>query len=247
MKYIELLRDEGVVEILLNRPPVNALNKELIEELREAFHDVEACSQDRVVIIRSLTRAFVAGADIKMMETFHQLQQVREMVHYVKDLQQLYDQLEAMSKPTIAYIEGHALGGGLELAMSCDFRVMNRQVAKVGLPEVKLGLIPGAGGTQRLTRLIGETKAKELIYFSKQWNADEAYQHGLVSSVVNGREDVLEIASQLANQSLSAIVSVKRCIQTASEQTHSLGSERELTETLNAFSSEDARIGMELF
>lgn len=249
MNYLTVKHNQNVVEIILNRPPVNAINEELVTELRETFHSLEVDREVKVIILRSNLSVFVAGADIKMMKEIQSNQETNRMLTYVKNLQETLNYIENLSKPTIAYINGSAMGGGLELALSCDFRIIN-QTAKIGLPEVRLGLIPGGGGTQRLTRLVGETKAKEIIYFSRNLTAQEAFDYGIVSKVVSGEdaiEHVYEFVNALKEQAPIALAEVKRCILSAGQETLTIGSEKEITATAKVFTSEDARIGFTAF
>lgn len=249
MEYLNINIKDQIAEVIVNREPVNAINQQLADEINEAFHQLESDDNVRVVILRSELNVFVSGADIKMMKELQNNKETGRMLKYVKSLQDTLNFIENISKPTIAYINGHAMGGGLELGLACDFRIINEN-AKIGLPEVKLGLIPGAGGTQRLTRLIGETKAKEIIYFSKHLTAYESLNYGIVSKIVNdenGIDIVFEFARQLRDQAPIALAEVKRCIQNSGQQTLENGSEKEITATANVFNSEDARIGFTSF
>lgn len=243
-------KNESVVEIILNRPPVNALNEELVEELYDTLQSIQTEKDIRVVILRSQLPVFISGADIKMMKELQENQETSRMLEYVKKLQETLTTLENMSKPTIAYINGHAMGGGLELALACDFRVMSTENTAIGLPEVQLGMIPGAGGTQRLTRIVGETKAKELIYFARYLSAQEALDLGIVSYICSsekGLEKVYELANQLVVKAPLAIASSKRCIQSSGQNTLSIGLEKEISETENVFTSHDSKIGFTSF
>jgi enoyl-CoA hydratase len=248
--HVLLERNESVCEVILNRPPVNALNEELVNELGAALQQVEKDKDVRVVIIRSAVSSFVAGADIKMMEEIQSNQETGRMLSYLKGLQNTLTYLENMQKPTIAYISGHAMGGGLELALACDFRIMTKNDAKIGLPELKLGMFPGAGGPQRLTRIVGEAKAKDLIYFSRLLSAEEALSCNIVTHVVSpegGLNKVYEIAKELSKKAPVALAAAKRCIQSAAQESLVLGSEKELMETAIVFNSEDAKIGFKAF
>lgn len=250
MEFVRLNKSGKICEVIVEREPVNALNEELVVELGEVFRKIEHDQEVRVVILRSGLKVFVAGADIKMMETLQQNQETGRMLNYVKKLQDTLNILENLPKPTIAYINGHAMGGGLELALACDFRVMVSGKAKIGLPEIRLGMNPGAGGTHRLTRLIGETKTKELVYFGKSLTAEDAYKYGIVSTVVaaeNGLNEVYELAGGLAKQAPIALAGIKRCIQSAGQSTLGTGLEMDLLETAKAFTSNDAKIGFQAF
>lgn len=199
MNYENLLLEtnEKILTISINRPnQLNALNKETIQELHQAFADADADVNIRVIIITgSGTRAFVAGADIKEFAHFN-ASEGKELAKGGHEL--LFDFVENLSTPVIAAINGFALGGGLELAMAAHFRIASDN-AKVGLPEVTLGLIPGYGGTQRLAQLIGKGKAMEMILTANMITAQEAKECGLVNHVVS-QEELLPLAKKLATK-----------------------------------------------
>ncbi len=187
--------DGGVRTITINRPQqLNALNRETIAEFDSALNEADADKSVRVLIITgSGPKAFVAGADIKEFAHFA----VEEGKALSADGQKkLFDHVERMSKPVIAAVNGFALGGGLELAMSCHIRVASDN-ARMGLPEVSLGVIPGYGGTQRLARLVGKGKAMEMIFTAGMIKADEALQWGLVNHVVAQAAGPGEVGNQL--------------------------------------------------
>lgn len=197
MSFNNILIDntEKVRLITINRPAqLNALNKETIQELHEAFSRVESDPDVRVVILTGAgEKAFVAGADIKEFASFG-VEEGMELA--ARGQEQLFDLVSDLSTPVIAAINGFALGGGLELAMSCHFRVASDN-ARMGLPEVSLGLIPGYGGTQRLAQLVGKGRAMEMITTASMVSADEAFQMGLVNHIVE-REDIIEGAAKYA-------------------------------------------------
>jgi enoyl-CoA hydratase len=198
--------DDYLAFITINRPKkLNALNKETIAELHNAFRDLEENRQVRViVIIGSEDKAFVAGADISEFADFD----AKKGSKLAKKGQELlFDFIENLSTPVIAAINGFALGGGLELAMSCHFRVASKN-AKMGLPEVTLGLIPGYGGTQRLPLLVGKGKAMEMIMTANMISAEEAQNYGLVNYVVDQNELIPlceKLAFKIAQNSSTAI------------------------------------------
>jgi enoyl-CoA hydratase/carnithine racemase len=181
--------DGGIATILLKRPPMNALNVEIQEALREAAEEVTERRDVAAVVIYGGEKVFAAGADIKEMETMS----YTDMVFHSRRLQSAFSAVARIPKPTVAAITGYALGGGCELTLTCDFRVAARN-AKLGQPEVLLGVIPGAGGTQRLARLVGPAKAKDLVYSGRFVSADEALAMGLVDEVVEEAEDVYAAA-----------------------------------------------------
>lgn len=173
--------EDSVAYIVINRPEVrNALNDQTVIEIKTAFESLEYENNIRCVVLTGKgDKAFVSGADIESLKE-------RDSLYYLKNntLQDVYDYIERFDKPTIAMINGHALGGGLELALSCDIRIIASH-AKVGLPELKLGIIPGGGGTQRLSRIIGKGKAMEMVLTGSVISANEALSYNLVSASVD--------------------------------------------------------------
>ncbi|KIL37339.1 enoyl-CoA hydratase [Cohnella kolymensis] len=186
--------------IRFNRPEaMNALNYETLTALGEIIETIEQNPRDiRAVIVTGEGRAFCAGADLKERGLLSE-QQVRRSV---KKIQQVFSALERLPQPTIAAINGFAFGGGLELALACDFRYAIRD-AKMGLTEVSLGIIPGAGGTQRLPRLIGQAKAKELILTARKINAAQAYELGMLNGVADYQEQLKQMTEGLAGEILA--------------------------------------------
>jgi enoyl-CoA hydratase len=199
MSYNNILVEETspVATITINRPnKLNALNRDTIQELSEAFSDLDADSDIKTIILTgSGEKAFVAGADISEFADFS-VKQGGKLA--AKGQKLLFDLVENLSTPVIAAINGFALGGGLELAMSCHFRVASDN-ARMGLPEVSLGVIPGYGGTQRLPQLIGKGRAMELIMTASMINAEQALSYGLVNHVVPQGE-LLELCEKLAGK-----------------------------------------------
>ena len=199
MNYQNILvaYNNGITTITINRPSkLNALNRDTIEELHNAFVEVYSDQSTRVIILTgSGEKAFVAGADISEFANFS----VKEGGKLSKKGQELvFDFIENLSKPVIAAVNGFALGGGLELAMACHFRIASDN-AKMGLPEVSLGVIPGYGGTQRLPQLVGKGKAMELIMTAGMIAAEEAKDCGLVNHVTT-LEELLPLAEKIANK-----------------------------------------------
>ena len=186
--------DGAVATIRLDRPKMNALSIQLQAELGAAAAAVSSRSDIRAVVIYGGPRIFAAGADIKEMEAMS----VGQMAAQATRLQDAFIALARIPKPTIAAVTGFALGGGLELALTADFRVLG-DTARVGQPEIQLGVIPGAGGTQRLSRLIGPSKAKELIFSGRHVRADEALALGIADKVVPA-DDVYDEALNWARQ-----------------------------------------------
>ncbi|EGF76888.1 hypothetical protein BATDEDRAFT_14474 [Batrachochytrium dendrobatidis JAM81] len=174
--------DKGIFVLTLDRPAAkNALGRTLLSQFRQSINDLRFNDQARVVIVKSaVDGVFCAGADLKERAQM----QPSEVAAFVNSLRAAFSELESLPMPTIAVVDGFALGGGLELALCTDLRV-GGQKAKVGLPETKLAIIPGAGGTQRLCRLIGVSRAKELIFTSRVLTSSEAFDYGIVNYTVN--------------------------------------------------------------
>lgn len=208
MKFSTLLvtKKEQIAILTINRPSkLNALNKETIYELHQAFDTLNADKSVKVIIVTGTgEKAFVAGADISEFASFSQEQGTQLAA---KGQELLFDFVENLETPVIAAVNGFALGGGLELAMACHFRIASEN-AKMGLPEVSLGVIPGYGGTQRLPQLVGKGKAMELIMTAGMVTANEAKEWGLVN-YVKPQEELLpfakKIASKITNNSSVAI------------------------------------------
>lgn len=171
----------GIACLSLNRPQTkNAISLTLLRQLRESIEAVHFDKSVRVLILRSTTTgSFCAGADLAERRTMSQLQ----VAKFLADLRDTLGKLESLPMPTIAAIDGPALGGGLELSLACDLRVAGRDVTKIGLPETSLGIIPGAGGTQRVTKLLGPSRAKDLIFTARTLSAVEALEWGLVNYI----------------------------------------------------------------
>ncbi|NDV14515.1 enoyl-CoA hydratase [Muricauda sp. TY007] len=202
--YIE--EENNLATITINRPKkLNALNKRTIEELHVAFKELDEDRDIKVIIITgSGEKAFVAGADISEFANFS-VKEGRQLAAVGQ--QQLFDFVENLSTPVIAAINGFALGGGLELAMACHFRVASSN-ARMGLPEVSLGVIPGYGGTQRLPQLVGKGRAMEMIMTAGMIDSDKAFGYGLVNHVVSSEELLpfcMKIANRISNNSSVAI------------------------------------------
>jgi enoyl-CoA hydratase len=190
-EFVRVEAEGGIATIRLDRPPVNALSVQLKLEIGEAAAQVSRDESVRAVILYGGERIFAAGADIGEMASLG----TAEMAARSARLQRAFSAVAQIPKPVVAAITGYALGGGLELALCADFRVLGDS-AKVGQPEIKLGIIPGAGGTQRLARLIGPARAKDMIFTGRQVSAAEALSMGLADLVVPDR-DVFQAARDL--------------------------------------------------
>jgi enoyl-CoA hydratase len=241
MSYNNILvsSKDNIAQVTINRPEkLNALNKETILELHNALGDLEEEDSVRVIIITGAgEKAFVAGADISEFADFDE-EQGAELAREGQRL--LFDFIENLSKPVIAAVNGFALGGGLELAMACHFRVASTN-AKMGLPEVSLGVIPGYGGTQRLPLLVGKGKAMEMIMTAGMISAEEAKEYKLVNYVVP-QEELLSFTESIATKILrnsplaisAAIRAVNACYQDGVN-----GFETEIEEFGNSFGTDD--------
>lgn len=228
---------DGVALLTINRPEkLNALNKETIQALSECFDELDEDVNVRAIILTgSGTKAFVAGADISEFADFTK-EQGEALAREGQN--KLFDKVENMSKPVIAAINGFALGGGLELAMSCHFRYASEN-ARMGLPEVTLGVIPGYGGTQRLPMLVGKGRAMEMIFTAAMIKADEAREAGLVNRVVPQDELIAacrETALKIAANSSTAIAAAIEAINTGSRDVEG-GFEAEKKNFGNCFQS----------
>jgi len=215
--YLETSRTQGVVSLCLNRPQTkNAISIRLLEELRTCLEEVRLNNMMRVLIVRSSTPgAFCAGADLSERRSMSQSQ----VDKFLSDLRATLSLLENLPLPTIAAIDGPALGGGLELALACDLRVAAQSVTKIGLPEVRLGIIPGAGGTQRATRLLGISKAKELIFSARALSANDAKEFGVIDHVApkDAVERAMELAEEMSAGAPLALRAAKLAISRAAD------------------------------
>ena len=230
--------------IRLNRPEaLNALNAELIEEMRQALDSFEADDAIGCIVITGNDKAFAAGADIKQMQAKSYLQAYKE------DFIARWDRVAAVRKPVVAAVAGFALGGGCELAMMCDI-VIAADTAKFGQPEIKLGVMPGSGGTQRLIRQIGKSKAMELCLTGRMMDAVEAERANLVSRVVPAAalmEEALKTARSIAAMSLPAAMMTKETINRAYETSLAEGIRFERRVFHAMFATADQKEGMAAF
>ena len=238
-------RDDGVAVVTIDRQDaLNALNHETLEELRDRLRELAIDTAARVVVLTGAgEKAFAAGADIKEMTEMSVLEGHAwgALGHECCRL------LESMPKPTLAAVNGFALGGGCELALACDIRYASEN-AKFGQPEINLGIIPGWGGTQRLARVCGLGVAKDLILTGRVVDAEEALRIGLVNGVHDPvLEKAREVAALLASKSSVALASAKRAVNHAIQGDHVENLEREASEFGELFASEDAKEGLTAF
>jgi enoyl-CoA hydratase len=241
---IDLETQGRVGLITLNRPQaLNALNRQLIAELNEALDALETNPDIGCMVITGSEKAFAAGADIKEMAGLGYPQV------YLDDFFDTADRIARRRKPLIAAVSGYALGGGCELALMCDF-IYAAESARFGLPEITLGVLPGIGGTQRLTRAVGKAKAMEMCLTARQMNADEAECAGLVARVFPNEqllEETLKTASTIAERSLPAAMMIKECINRVDEIGLSEGIRFERRLFHSVFATEDQKEGMNAF
>ena len=244
MELVDYRTEGGVAVITLQRPPVNALNPALIADIDAAVGLAEAPDVRAVVVTGS--PHFAAGADITgFQQAFESGAEERQAT----GLSEAILRLENLHKPTIAAVSGFALGGGLELAMGTDFRFL-AESAKVGQPEILLGIIPGAGGTQRLARIVGPQRCKEMCLSGRHVGAEEARSIGLADEVVPD-DDLLdrtmEVAQRFAEGPTVAYAAVKRAVTRGFDRTLEEGLAIEAEQFARVFATEDARIGVKAF
>jgi enoyl-CoA hydratase len=249
VKYNHLLTEviDNIGWLKINRPDsLNSLNSEVVESLECALRDLEQDAAVKVVVITGTgEKAFVAGGDIKEMAAIAPL----AALAFARKGQQMIEFIEKMHKPVIAAVNGYALGGGLELALACDF-IYASEKAKLGCPEVTLGVIPGFGGTQNLSRLIGPNKAKELIFSGKILTAQQAREWGIVNQVFPAEElsaRVMEIAQLIAHNGMIAVASAKDAIVNGLNMNKEDGLRYESSLFATLFTTEDQKEGMQAF
>lgn len=244
-QFVALDVDGGIATIRLQRPPMNALDAQMQDELREIATQVGDRADVAAVVVYGGQKVFAAGADIKQMQAMDYV----SMVQRSAALQAAFTALARVPKPTVAAITGYALGGGLELALACDFRVC-AQDAQVGQPEILLGLIPGAGGTQRLARLVGPARAKDLIFTGRFVAAPEALAMGLVDEVV-ATERVYEAArakvARYVGGPALALRAAKEAIDRGLEVDLETGLQLERLQFAGLFATQDRATGMASF
>ncbi|MBE9376246.1 enoyl-CoA hydratase/isomerase family protein [Saccharopolyspora sp. HNM0983] len=245
-EFVRLEVDGAVGTIRLDRPPMNALNQQIEAELRDAAIEATERADIRAVIVYGGEKVFAAGADIKEMVDKTAAQMARKEE---RGLSGALSAVAAIPKPTVAALTGYALGGGFELALACDRRVAGENV-KVGQPEILLGVIPGAGGTQRLARLIGPSKAKDIIYTGRFVRADEALALGMVDETVPA-DDVYAAARRWADQftggAARALAAAKAAIDGGLDVDLDSGLKLETHLFTGTFATEDQEIGMRSF
>jgi enoyl-CoA hydratase/carnithine racemase len=244
-EFVTLQVEDGVGTIRLERPKMNAINEQLHFEVRAAAMEATRRDEVRAVVLYGGERVFAAGADIKAMSKL----EATSMVAWGRELTDSFTQVATIPKPVIAAITGYALGGGYELALCADFRVLGAS-AKIGQPEIQLGIIPGAGGTQRLSRLVGPAKAKDLIFTGRHVGAEEALEIGMADAVVPDDEvysTAVAMARKFAAGPPLAFAAAKRAIDEGLELPLNEGLALESRLFAELFGSEDQKIGMSSF
>ena len=244
-EFVSVEVSEGVATILLERPPMNPLSLQVQQEIKAAAEEVSARADIGAVILYGGPKVFAAGADIKEMVDMS----YQDMALASSALQGAFTAVASIPQPTIAAITGYALGGGCELALCCDLRIAAED-AKLGQPEILLGIIPGAGGTQRLTRLVGPSRAKEIVFTGRFVGAEESLRIGLVNQVVPADEvyaTARTLAVKLAKGAPLAMRAAKRAIDGGIETDLKTGLELERLEFSGLFATDDRTIGMESF
>ncbi|MDD4549440.1 MAG: enoyl-CoA hydratase-related protein [Syntrophomonadaceae bacterium] len=243
---LTLTYDESICTLTLNRPKaMNALNEELIRELDMAIDMISSDDQVKVLIITGNEKVFAAGGDIKAMNECNPLQ----AKDYVSPIHKVFNKIASLPKPTIAAISGFAFGGGVELILTCDFRIAADN-AKLGFPEITLGIFPAAGGSQRLPRLIGLAKTKELMFTGDTIDAATALSIGLVNKVVSQKElfeHVKKLASKLSSKPPVAFKLLKESIHTGLDMDLNSGLVIEVEKFCSLFATEDQKEGMTAF
>lgn len=245
MSFVKLEVENAIGTIRLDRPPMNALNAEVQDGLFEAAQEATHRKDVRAIIVYGGENVFAAGADVKEMATWS----YTDMLDRSTALQAAFTAVARIPKPTVAAITGYALGGGCELALACDRRIAGDN-AKIGQPEILLGVIPGAGGTQRLTRLVGPARAKDIIFTGRFVGAQEALNIGLIDQVVAPGDvytAAVEWAAQFANGPAYALRAAKEAIDRGLETDLDTGLEIERQQFAALFATEDRTVGMESF
>ncbi|MGG3918623.1 enoyl-CoA hydratase [Parageobacillus thermoglucosidasius] len=246
MEFFRVHKEEFVADVAFSRPPANALSSAVLKELSSLLDELEADENVRVVLLRGEGRFFSAGADIK---EFTSIKSNEEAVKLSKAGQQVLERIERFTKPVIAAVHGAALGGGLELAMSCHVRIVSEN-AKLGLPELQLGIIPGFAGTQRLPRYVGFSKAAEMMWTSEPITGTEAVQWGLASKAVPEEqllEEAKKLAKKIAQKSPISIRATLQLLNAFKEKSFQEAVREEAELFGSVFTTEDAKEGVRAF
>ncbi|MBN2284734.1 MAG: enoyl-CoA hydratase/isomerase family protein [Deltaproteobacteria bacterium] len=237
---------DDVAVITMNNPPVNALGIQFLEDITTVLDQIESPGAARAVLITSSCPGFFStGDDVGPLKDIDD-----EMINMLPAAHAFLDRLEALPLPTVAGINGHALGGGFELALACDFRFMGRDSGSIGMPEVRLGMIPVMGGTQRLPQIVGRAKALEMMIKGRALTPGEAKESGIVTDIFPQEElfeRSLEYARRLARQATMAIGRIKRCVMTGLKDGFDAGMAMEFQTFRENIRTHDAREGIDAF
>ena len=239
--HLDVSFKKHVAVVEINRSPVNALNLSLLNQLLATFIRLENNDNIHSIILRSaIPSIFSAGADIQELSDFT----TREIRRFVETGQNLCTVIENLKQPVIAVIQGHALGGGCEIALSCDLRIAS-EAASLGQPEIHLGLIPGWGGTQRLPKLLGKSRAMNVILLGNPINALQAFDIGLVNYLVNSNKVnafAVDLATKIASQSTIASFGIKAAINASSTSSITAGLQEEIQQFIKCSLSKEHKI-----
>jgi len=244
-EFVKLEVDGGVGTVRLDRPPMNAFSRQVQEELRACAEEATRRADVRAVVVYGGEKVFAAGADVKEMAAMS----YADLAPVARRLSACFGSLSEIPKPTVAAITGYALGGGMEVALGCDRRVCGDN-AKLGQPEILLGIIPGGGGTQRMARLIGASRAKDLIFTGRMVGAEEALEIGLVDQVVPADEvygAARGWAEQFVNGPAVALAAAKKAIDGGLDVDLRSGLDLEAEMFAALFATEDRQLGMASF
>lgn len=246
MEFLGYSIENGVAFVTIQRPPANALSSSIIKELSALFAEMETNEEVRAVLLHGEGKFFSAGADIKEFTT---VSSGEGFSNLATDGQETFEKIENYPKPVIAAIHGAALGGGLELAMACHIRLVTEN-AKLGLPELQLGLVPGFAGTQRLPRYVGAAKAAEMLFTSEPISGKEAAEYGLANHAYP-EEDLLpkarELAFKIAKKSPIALKAAIELLNYSKHENYYKGVQKEAESFGTVFVSEDAKEGISAF
>lgn len=244
---ISHLEDSRIALLKLNRPEKrNALSNSLLEALDAAFTNVQQDPVVRVIVIGAQGSEFCAGADIAELRA---KESAVEAAGYIKQIQRIYRKMEALDRPVIAAVQGVALGGGFELCLACDL-VIAEETARFGLPEVNLGILPGAGGTQRLPRIVGRNRAKAILFSGEPVSAKEMQAAGVVHSVVphgEAERQAVDLAKKLAEKPPLAIAKLKQLVNQGVQANLETGLQLEIESITTLFGTQDQKEGMSAF
>lgn len=246
MNFLQVNVEDRVAAITINKAPANALSSAVLKELSIVLDELENQEEVRVVLLHGEGRFFSAGADIKEFTTVETGEEFTQLAKFGQDL---FEKMETFPKPIIAAIHGAALGGGLELAMGCHIRLVTK-TAKLGLPELQLGLIPGFAGTQRLPRLVGSAKAFEMLFTSDPLTGEEAVKWGLANHAYEEEAlmgEAFKMAKKIAQKGPISVASVIELARYSKTQEFYNGVQREAELFGRVFTSEDGKEGIQAF